>query len=366
MKDLFKNIDYILLVCIIALSIIGIVSIYSAGYSSDVNKDEYVKQMVFFLLGMVLMTTIVIIPNNIIEISGYILYVVNLILLVAVLFTSKLMGANSWFNLGGILYQPSELMKIGYILTFAKVLSAFKNQNKSKKILYIIMMSILFIMPVALIILQPDFGTAVVFVVITLFMLFKSGLKYRYILIGIAILAIAIPIVYNFLLNDVQKARIDVYLDPTLDPLGSGYNAIQSQLAIGSGMIFGTGLLKGVQTQLGYIPIKTSDFIFSVISEELGFIMSFIIIILFTIMIIRLIINSKNAQDDYFSLVAIGITGMIFFHFVQNIGMTIGFLPITGVPLPFVSYGGSSMITNCFAMGIIFNVCARRKKSFLF
>lgn len=368
-KNLFKNIDFILLICIIALSIIGIVGIYSAGYSSDVNRDEYIKQLIFFGIGMLVMITLIVIPSSIIEISGYLIYIVNLVLLVAVLFTAKLMGANSWFNLGGILYQPSELMKIGYILSFAKVLSIYKKQsgmNKTKRVICGIIMFSLFVFPVTLILLQPDFGTAVVFLVITLFMLFKSGLKYRYILIGIAILLICMPLAYYFVLNDVQRARIDVYLDPTLDPLGSGYNAIQSQLAVGSGMLIGTGLLKGVQTQLGYIPIKTSDFIFSVLSEELGFVMSFTIIVLFVIMIIRLIIDSKNTFDEYYSLVAIGITGMIFFHFVQNIGMTIGFLPITGVPLPFVSYGGSSMLTNCFAMGIIFNICARRKKSFLF
>lgn len=368
LKDLLKNTDILLVICMVALVAIGVVGIYSAGYNTEVNKDEYIKQLIFFGISFVIMVVIWLMPNHIFDIGGYIIYFISLILLVAVLFTAKLMGASSWFNLGGILYQPSELMKIGYILTFAKLLIIFKkdNLNKTKKILNIIFMSLVFLLPVGLILLQPDFGTAAVFLVITLFMLFKCGIKYRYILIGIALLCILAPLVYFFILNETQQARIDVFLDPTLDPLGSGYNAIQSQLAVGSGMLFGTGILQGVQTQLGYIPIKTSDFIYSVLSEELGFLMSVLIIVLFVIMIIRLIINSKYAQDEYLSLVVIGIAGMIFFHFVQNIGMTIGFMPITGVPLPFVSYGGSSMLTNCIALGIVLNISARKTKSFLF
>ena len=374
-KDWIKNIDFILVVCVIALATIGIVGIYSAGYATDVNKDEYIKQIIFFGVGMLIIIILQIIPNSLFELGGYFLYIINLILLVGVLFTSKIMGASSWFNLGGILYQPSELMKIGFVLTFAKLLVGFKkiqNSQKKNKILMIIALLAKicfpgsFILPVSLILLQPDFGTAAVFLVIALFMLFKSGIKYKYILIGGATLLVCIPLVYFFLLNDIQQARINVFLDPSLDPLGSGYNAIQSKLAVGSGMLFGTGILQGVQTQLGYIPIKTSDFIYSVLSEEFGFIMSVLIIILFAIMIIRIIRTSKYASDEYFGLVVIGIAGMIFFHFVQNIGMTIGILPITGVPLPFVSYGGSSMITNSIAIGIVLNVAAKKNKNILF
>ena len=252
-KDWIKNIDFILVVCVIALATIGIVGIYSAGYATDVNKDEYIKQIIFFGVGMLIIIILQIIPNSLFELGGYFLYIINLILLVAVLFTSKIMGASSWFNLGGILYQPSELMKIGFILTFAKLLVGFKkiqNSQKKNKILMIFALLATFGLPVSLILLQPDFGTAAVFLAIALFMLFKSGIKYRYILLGGAILLVCIPLVYFFLLNDIQQARINVFLDPSLDPLGSGYNAIQSKLAVGSGMLFGTGILQGVQTQL--------------------------------------------------------------------------------------------------------------------
>ena len=364
-KNLLKNTDYLVLICVFILFAIGVVGIYSAGYATDINKDEYIKQMIWFGAVMIMIVSIWLIDYHTFSIFGYILYAVNLFLLVLVLFMPSLMGASSWFNLGGILYQPSELMKIGYIVCAAKFMSIFKNTpqtDKNKKTIIILIISLLFIIPVILILLQPDFGTAMVFTVITIFMIFKMGIKYRYIFLAAIILAILIPIAYNFVLNPTQQERIKVFIDPSLDPLGSGYNAIQSKIAVGSGMVTGTGLLQGAQTQFGYLPIKSTDFIFSVISEELGFVASVGVILLFVILIIRLIRISRNAKDDFASLMVIGITGMIFFHFVQNIGMTIGLLPITGVPLPFVSYGGSSLITNGLAIAIALNVSARKQK----
>ena len=370
LKNLLKNTDYIVLICVLLLLVVGIIGIYSAGYNTQINKDEYIKQIIWFGLVFVMMIFIWAIDYNIFDIGGYILYAINLILLVAVLFMPSMMGASSWFNFGGFLYQPSELMKIAYIICTAKFISIYKNSlNKSTKkrnIVYICILALLFILPVGLIMLQPDFGTAMAFCVILAFMLFKSGIKYKYIFMCLAIAIALVPIVYFFLLNPTQQERIKVFLDPELDPLGSGYNAIQSKIAVGSGMLFGTGLLKGAQTQYGYLPIKSSDFIFSVISEELGFIASTFIVIVYAVLIIRLILISKNARDDFSSLMVIGITGMIFFHFVQNIGMTIGLLPITGVPLPFVSYGGSSMITNGIAIAICLNISARKSKNFMF
>jgi len=367
LKNLLKNTDYIALACIFILFVIGVIGIYSAGYNTDINKDEYIKQIMWFSLVFVMMIVIWALDYNIFDIGGYILYAINLILLLIVLFMPSLMGASSWFNFGGFLYQPSELMKIGYIICSAKFMSLYKNSlsksNKKMNIIYIIVLSLLFIMPVALIMMQPDFGTAMAFCFILAFMLFKFGIKYRYIFIGIAVVLVLVPLVYFFLLNPTQQQRIKVFINPSLDPLGSGYNAIQSKIAVGSGMLFGTGLLKGAQTQFGYLPIKSTDFIFSVISEEMGFVISVLVVLIYTILLIRIIWISKNAKDDFASLMVIGVAGMIFFHFVQNIGMTIGLLPITGVPLQFVSYGGSSMITNGIAIAICLNVSARKSKN---
>jgi rod shape determining protein RodA len=366
-KTLLKNTDYIIVACVLILFVIGVIGIYTAGYATDINKDEYIKQIIWFAAVVIMMIVIWALDYNMFDIFGYALYGLNLILLIIVLFMPSLMGASSWFNLGGILYQPSELMKIGYILCMAKFISNYKNNintnDKKKKIIYIGIMSLIFLIPVGLILLQPDFGTAAVFASITAFMIFKMGIKYRYVLIGIAIILICVPIIYFSLLNPIQQERIKVFMDPTLDPLGSGYNAIQSKIAVGAGMLWGTGLLQGSQTQSGYLPIKSTDFIFSVISEELGFVASTAIVIVFVVLILRIIRVSKNARDDFASLAAIGVAGMIFFHFVQNIGMTIGLVPITGVPLPFVSYGGSSLITNGMAIAIVLNISARKSKN---
>ena len=366
-KNLLKNTDYIVLICVLILFVIGVIAIFSAGYATDVNKDEYIKQIVWFGVVFVIMAVIWAIDYNTFDIIGYILYGINLVLLVLVLFMPKLMGASSWFNLGGVLYQPSELMKIGYIICTAKFLSILKNDvnktDKKKKWIIMSVIALLFIIPVVLIMLQPDFGTAVVFLVILAFMLFKFKIKYRYIFACILVFLVLLPIAYFFVLNPTQQERINVFINPELDPLGSGYNAIQSKIAVGAGMIFGTGILKGAQTQNGYLPIKSSDFIFSVVSEEMGFVISVLVIVTYTVLIIRLIKISKNARDDFSSLMVIGVAGMIFFHFFENIGMTIGLLPITGVPLPFVSYGGSSLVTSGIAIAIALNVSARKTKN---
>ena len=368
-KSLLKNTDYILLGAILVLFVIGVIGIYSAGYNTEVNKDEYIKQIIWFTIALILMVIIWLVDYRVFDIAGYILYGINLILLIAVLFMPKLMGASSWFNFGAFLYQPSELMKIGYIICSAKFITLFNNASKTdkkKRIIFGIVIALLTIIPIGLILLQPDFGTAVVFGVITFFMIFKSGIKYRYIFLGLLGILILVPLVYFFMLNPTQQARINVFINPELDPLGSGYNAIQSKIAVGSGMLIGTGLLKGAQTQFGYLPIKSSDFIFSVLSEELGFIMSASIVLIYMIVILRLIRISKKSKDEFASLMVIGVTGMIFFHFVQNIGMTIGILPITGVPLPFLSYGGSNILTNGIAIGIALNISARSSNNNLF
>jgi rod shape determining protein RodA len=367
-KTLLKNTDYIILIIVLALFVIGLVGIFSAGYNTTINKDEYIKQIIWFSAMIIAMIIIWAIDYTIFDIAGYIIYFLSIVALILELFLGSLMGAKSWINFGSFLYQPSELMKIGYIICLSKILSFFSGKILSKrdKIIEFVSIFLIFIVPSVLIVLQPDFGTAAAFLVITFFLLFASGIKYRYIFSIIAVVCLIAPLVYFFILTPVQQNRILVFLNPTLDPLGSGYNAIQSKIAVGSGMIFGTGLLKGTQTQFGYLPIKSSDFIFSVLSEEMGFIMSSLIVVLFVILIIRLIKISSDTSDLFAKYIVIGITGMLFFHFVQNIGMTIGLLPITGVPLPFVSYGGSSLMTNLIAIAIVLNISARRNKSFLF
>ena len=171
------------------------------------------------------------------------------------------------------------------------------------------------------------------------------------------------PLLYFFILPEHAKTRIDVFLNPDLDPRGAGYNIIQSKLAIGSGQLFGMGILKGNQTQLGFLYPKTTDFIFSVIGEEMGFVVAAGIVITYVVLITKAIYVAKTAKDDLGSYIAMGIAGIFLFHMVENIGMTIGLLPITGVPLPFVSYGGSSLLTNLILIALLLNISGRRQKA---
>ena len=201
------------------------------------------------------------------------------------------------------------------------------------------------------------------FIISTLLMLFVAGIDKKYIIIVALIIAVSLPLAYFYVLPEHAKTRIEVFLNPNLDPRGAGYNIIQSKLAIGAGRIFGMGLLKGNQTQLGYLYPKTTDFIFSVIGEELGFIFSSAVIILYVIMITKAIKVAKTAKNDLGSYIAIGIVGIFLFHMLENIGMTMGLLPITGVPLPFVSYGGSSLITNFICIAMLLNISGRRQKT---
>ena len=216
--------------------------------------------------------------------------------------------------------------------------------------------------PVLLIVKQPDLGTAAAFIVAILFLIFTSGISNKYIVAAMLLVVIAVPVVYNNLPPHALK-RIEVFLNPGSDPRGDGYNILQSQLAVGSGQLLGMGFGKGNQTQLGFLHPKTTDFIFSVIGEELGFIATGSIVIMYVILVTKAIYVAKTAKDNIGSYIAIGIAGIFFFHMAENIGMTIGVLPITGVPLPFVSYGGSSLITNFICVGLLLNISSRRQKA---
>ena len=218
-------------------------------------------------------------------------------------------------------------------------------------------------MPLLLIAMQPDLGTATAYIFALIFILFVAGIDKRYIIVAITLIVILVPLLYMFVLPEHAKARIDVYLNPESDPRGDGYNIIQSKIAIGAGGLLGLGFLQGTQTHLGYLYPKTTDFIFSVIGEEFGFIVCSIIVIIYVLLITKCIQVAKTAPDNLGSYLVIGFTGILFFHILENVGMTIGLLPITGVPLPFISYGGSSMLTNMMMIGLILNVSAHRQTS---
>lgn len=361
-KKLLKAVDYgIIIICLILFGI-GVVALFSANGGIEGDTSETFKQVIWFGVGFLLMIIIYFIDYDIFGKLWIPLFVITTASLVAVLFTPPINGATSWFNFGSVSVQPSEFAKLSLILGLAKIIEYFKQKKKLNHPLSILAILVFVAVPILLVIKQPDYGTAMVMLAIVAFMLYAGGINYKYIIGAVLLAAIAIPVVYNYVLPEHAKSRLMVFLNPQMDPQGAGYNIIQAKLAVGSGQLWGMGLQEGNQTQLGYLPMKVTDFIYAVISEEMGFVMSVLVVVLFVLLIVKGFYIAKTAKDVYGSLLATGITTMYLAHFLENVGMNIGLMPITGIPLPFISYGGSAMITNFIGLGLLLNVGGRRKK----
>lgn len=362
-KRELKNVEWTILIVAIILCIIGLVALFSA--TNETEHDDFNKQCIWFVVSIIIMIGVMIIDyETLIKISP-IFYGMFIILLIAVLFTPEINGATSWFDIGFFSFQPGEFAKIFVILFLALAISRIQERGKqeiNRPTRLLILLAILGV-PVLLIIKQPDFGTAAAFVVAAALMIIAAGIDKKYIIGTIILVLVSVPLIYNFILPEHAKQRIDIFLNPESDPRGAGYNIIQSKIAIGAGGLTGMGLLKGNQTQLGYLYPKSTDFIFAVIGEEMGFIVAGTVVILYVLLITKSLYVAKTAKDEVGSLIATGITGVFLFHFVENIGMVIGLLPITGVPLPFVSYGGSSLMTNFMLIGILLNISSKRQKT---
>lgn len=362
-KRELKNVEWSLLIVAIILCVIGLVALFSA--TQETEHDEFNKQIIWLVVSLVIMAiTMMIDYQFLVKISPG-LYGLFIILLVGVLFTSPVNGARSWFDIGAFSFQPGEFAKVFVILAIVNAISKIQQRDKSeinKPTRLLIILAILAV-PVLLIIKQPDYGTATAFLIAIVMMLLTAGIDKKYIIITAIVAVISIPLLYNFVLPEHAKKRIDIFLNPESDPRGSGYNIIQSKLAIGAGGLTGMGLLKGNQTQLGFLYPKTTDFIYAVISEEMGFIVAGAIIIMYVFLITKCLYIAKTAKDEEGTLIATGIAGIFLFHMLENIGMVMGLLPITGVPLPFISYGGSSLITNFICIGLLLNISSKRQKT---
>lgn len=363
-KRILKNMDWSILICTVILLAIGLFAIYSANANND--EEEFRKQITWIIISIPFFIAIMFTDYNYFVKISPILYVIINIALVAVLFTEPLNGATSWFQIKSFSIQPSEFAKIVIILFLAFIIGKMLKKGGKRELnrptrLFIILAALG--VPLALIIKQPDYGTAMSFIFAFVFMLFIAGIDKKYIITGIIIVAVSLPLLYFFVLPEHAKTRIQVFMNPEMDPRGAGYNLTQSKLAIGAGQLFGMGYLKGNQTQLGFLYPKSTDFIFSVISEELGFVVAATIIILYVLLITKAIMIAKTANDETGSLIAIGIAGIFLFHMTENIGMTMGLLPITGVPLPFVSYGGSSLLSNLIMIALLMSISGRRQKA---
>ncbi len=337
----FRKIEWWIPLCAILLCGIGLVALFSASYDSGL--DEFKKQAMWMGISIGIMIVVMFIDYKVLIKLSPILYGIAILSVIAVLFTKPISGARSWFVIGNDLFsfQPAETAKVFVILFLAYVISTIQKngRNEINKIpkLGIILATIA--VPVLLIIIEPDYGTATAYIVAFLAMIFVAGIDKKYIITAFAVVIIAVPLIYNFVLPKHAKSRIDTFLHPESDPRGAGYNILQSKLAIGAGEITGMGILNGNQTQLGYLYPKSTDFIFSVIGEEMGFVVACSVIIINVIIITKSIQVAKGVKDNAGAYVATGIAGIFLFHTLENIGMTMGLLPITGVPLLFVSYG---------------------------
>ena len=311
-RKILKNIEWGILVCTILLIAIGLVALTSA--TQNLDYDELKRQIMWVCISIPVMIVILFIDYEFIAKISPILYGIIILLLIGVLFTEPINGATSWFDIGPVSLQPAEFAKIICILMLAFVITRIQRNGKDEisRVSKLLLVLLTFIVPTLLIIKQPDYGTALAFVMALVFMLFAAGIKKRYIIAAILIVVIAAPLLYFFVLPEHAKTRIDVFLNPDIDPRGAGYNVIQSKLAIGAGELFGMGLFKGNQTQLGFLYPKTTDFIFSLIAEEMGFIVAAGIIILYVILITKAIFVAKTAKDDLGSYIAIGIARSIF------------------------------------------------------
>ena len=428
-KDFLGNFDFILIGVVGLIVLIGCLMIYSGGFDSinKINSGLFKKQVLWILVGFLAMFLVSFLNYQLL--GTYSLYIYGsllIILLFTTVFGQPIRNTRAWINFGVFSIQPSEFMKLGLVIFMARVLELRERDLRNFRELLI--PSILTFIPIVIILRQPDFGTAFIFIPILFVMLYLAGADVLHLLsiISIAVIALVVPMVLTYrewigargsnlvldffndptllfivsgillivsffsylgyflliknifrriyisslvlslglffsvviqnLFKEYQKKRILVFLNPKLDPYGSGYNIIQSKIAIGSGGFFGKGFLEGTQAQLGFLPEKTSDFIFSVLAEEWGFLGGMVMIVLFLILLFRCIQISLEAKDKFGALVASGITAIFFFHIVVNIGMVIGIMPVTGLPLCFVSYGGSNLIVSMIGIGILNNI----------
>ena len=318
-RRILRNTEWGILICSIILFAIGLVALFSA--TQETNLSEFRKQIIWFSISIPVVIVVMFIDYNTIAKLSPAFYGIFIILLVAVLFTKPVNGARSWFEITETLkFQPSELAKIFIIMALSVLIVKLQegNKNNINRITRLFVIAITIGIPLALIILQPDLGTAMSFIISTILILFVAGIDKKYIIITTLIILISAPLIYMYVLPAHAKTRIEVFLNPEIDPRGAGYNIIQSKLAIGAGQLLGMGVLKGNQTQLGYLYPKTTDFIFSVIGEELGFVFSAAIVILYIILISKALKVAKTAKNDLGSYIATGIARNILISHVRK------------------------------------------------
>jgi len=354
-----KNLDYILLISVILLSVLSVFVMYSTDGGEILfhTKNHFVKLAVFFPLMIFVAFFNIKFWHN----FSYIIYFIVILLLIYVSFFGiKSSGSQRWMDLYLFVLQPSELMKVAIIMCLAKYFHRIKIENVNSFTSITIVLSII-IIPIIFVISQPDLGTSILIALSGLIILWLGGMKIKYFIYSFITFLISLPFIISFL-KPYQKLRILTFLDPDRDPLGAGYQIIQSKIAIGSGGLNGKGFLKGTQSYLDFLPEKHTDFIFTLFSEEFGFIGSVGLLILYSIIIFRIIRIGTISRSNFARLFCFGYAFAIFIYIVVNLSMVLGLLPIVGSPLPIMSYGGSSMLATMIGFGIVLSAKINHKQ----
>ncbi|MCC5810905.1 MAG: rod shape-determining protein RodA [Ectothiorhodospiraceae bacterium] len=350
------HLDMPLLVALLLLSGIGLVTLYSA---TNQDMGDVQRQLIRLGLAFTVMLAVAQVPPDTLRRWTPWVFLAGLAMLVLVLFFGAMgKGAQRWLDLGFVRFQPSELMKLAIPMMVAWYLS---DRELPPRLWHVIVASMMILLPTALITLQPDLGTAVLVSSAGFFVLFLAGLRWRVMLTVLATIAALAPVFWFFLMHEYQKQRVLTLFNPERDPLGAGYHIIQSTIAIGSGGVFGKGWLNGTQSHLEFLPERNTDFIFAVFSEEFGLVGVIQLLVLYLFIIGRGLYMATNAQDTYGRLVAGSIALTFFVYVFVNIGMVSGLLPVVGLPLPLISYGGTSMVTLMAAFGILMSINTHRK-----
>ena len=358
-----KRFDWSLLALEVILFGVGLWNLMSATGVQDKSLGLYKTQALWFGIGMVLTAIVLLIHYSVLSRLAYIIYFANLILLGAVLLVGKSsLGAKRWIGVGGFRIQPSEFMKLSMVICLAKYFESDQTVG-GYGFRDLILPTLLVGIPAGLIMLQPDLGTALIILLTFMTMMLFMKIQKKTLLIITLCGIFALPVAYKFGLKPYQRQRIVSFIDPTSDPKGSGYNSIQSMIAVGSGQLLGKGYKKGTQSQLNFLPEHHTDFIFSVFSEEHGFLGCILLVALYMIFMLNGLSIAYQSHDKFGVLLALGIMTIFFWHIFVNMGMVMGLLPIVGVPLPFLSYGGSSLVTSILCVAILTNIA---NKKFMF
>lgn len=353
------EINWFIVLVMAVIAGIGLAMMYSAG--AEDNAPYFSQQLARFSFAFVVMLMIAVIPMRMLLDYAYIIYFLCLLVLAVVDVAGHIgMGAQRWVKLGGVNLQPSEFMKLAVILVLARYFHN-SHQDDVKRITFLIIPLLLIALPAFFILRQPNLGTTTILVVVGLIMCFLAGVQWRYFTLGIISVVTAAPVLWHFM-HSYQKRRVLTFLDPQQDPLGAGYNILQSMIAIGSGGLLGKGYLQGSQSQLNFLPEKHTDFIFTMFAEEFGFFGSITLLLLYMLLLSAGMLVAIRSRSTFGAMVAAGVVALLFIHILINCAMVMGMLPVVGVPLPLMSYGGSIMLSSVFAVGLLLNAYVHREE----